>query len=980
VRTVPRILLLLVSAKLLIALDPALAISQYLHTNWTQEQGADLPGVQAIVQTAEGYLWLGTTNGLIRFDGIRFVHWTPLHGQELPSTDIRLLAASRSRGLWIGSSKSVSRLENGQLTAYPAVDSWLHGTPISMFEDRLGRLWILGQGAEGRSVGAILPTGQFEIYDRTAGLPGQKVQTILEDSKHVLWLGTTGGLCRWSPGAPAACSLAALNIFSLTEEANGDFLIGDNASGSTLELSGGVLRPVFSRLGNASVIARSGLRDHDGNVWIGTVGQGLLRLNHGRLERFTRRDGLSSDTISAVAEDREGDLWIATARGIDRIRDPKVSHLNSLGGLSGDLVTAVQPGRGGGVWVGTSGGLNFVKGPQIVPFLMESGLTNTTITALYQDIKGTLWVATSGGLFYRSGNRFVPLRDTVGKSLIGVFAITGRDDGDLAVLDSGKGLFTIRSAAAHSLALPELPPRRAYQIQFDTSGRLWVGYYDGGVAMVDGASVHLYTKADGLVDGSVRAIQTDAAGDVWVGGASGLSRFHNGSWDTWTRSNGLPEGGVNAIVEDVPHRSLWLATPGGLLCVSIAALNGSLAAAGPLKFVLYGANEGLRMYSNGRTANPTMTVSEGKIWLCTLDGVTIVDPARVQSNPLPPPVVIEQMSVDGAALDLASSGSAVFRGRQLQIAYTALSLPVPERIRFRYKLEGLDRDWTEAEGRRTVTYVDLPHGHYWFHVTACNNDGVWNTEGAVLPFFIKPYYYQTWWFLVLCAGVMASLAFGAHRIRVRRVVYRLQLIGEERARLTRELHDSLLQGFAGVVYQLESVARQFDTAPAASKQRLEKAIDQADRSLQEARRTISSMRLPALENHTLPQALTAVASQLTEDAPASFHLEVKGRVQQLPYDHQANLYLIGREAITNAVNHARATRITALLVYSDREVRLTVQDDGAGFDPEVGASKKDHWGMRGMRERAATMGAVLRLDSAVGRGTVVEVVVPRQRG
>jgi len=230
----------------------------------------------------------------------------------------------------------------------------------------------------------------------------------------------------------------------------------------------------------------------------------------------------------------------------------------------------------------------------------------------------------------------------------------------------------------------------------------------------------------------------------------------------------------------------------------------------------------------------------------------------------------------------------------------------------------------------------------------------------------------------VCVGAVGLLAWGAHRLRVRSVVSRLQLIAQERARLMRELHDSLLQGFAGVVYQLEAVARQFESAPDISKQRLERAIEQADHSLLEARRTILSMRLPALENSTLPEALSAIATQLAEDTSIAVWLEVKGRVQQLPYDQQANVYLIGREAMTNSVNHARASRVVAALTYSNKELRMTVQDDGSGFDPQAGAAKKDHWGMRGMRERAQSIGATFMLDSAPGRGTKIEVVVPRK--
>jgi ligand-binding sensor domain-containing protein/two-component sensor histidine kinase len=981
VRLASGIILLFISANSLAALDPALAGSQYLHTSWTQEEGADLPGVQAIAQTQDGYLWLGTGAGLIRFDGIRFVHWEPRAGEELPGNDIRILIASSRRGLWIGSALGIARLDRGRLIAYPAADHWLGGTVVAMVEDHLERLWMLGQAPAGVSLGVLLPDDTFQVYGRNEGLPAQPVQTVFEDRQHVLWLGTTKGLCRWSPGSQADClNIPSVNVLSLVEEENGGLLIADDLSRTTLRLSNGALQPAITQPGYTSVFPKVTLRDHDGNVWMGTPGQGLLRFRHGRLERFTRVDGLSSDVVHSLSEDREGDLWIGTARGIDRLRDPKVVHVSSINGLSSDLVMAVYAARQGGAWVGTfGGGLNRVTATHITRYPADSGLPGRTVISLYEEPGGRLWVATAAGLAHSSGNRFVQVRDTHGGSLDRVFAISGQSNGALALADSKRGLFTVRAGVAHPLIVPGRQKEVIYQLEFDRSGVLWIGYFHGGIATLTGSSFRFYTTSDGLGDGPIRAIHQDAAGDVWVGTGTGLSRFRNGSWTTWTARNGLPEGGVRGIAEDRSRQALWLVTPAGLLRVSMADLDSARASAKPVNFLLYGRNDGVRLAPGGIMVNPPIaTTEDGRIWLCTQDGLAIVDPARIRRNLVPPPVVIEQAVVDGTPLDLTSTSSASFRGRQLQIAYTALSLMVPERIRFKYRLEGLDRNWTEAEGRRNVAYVDLPPRQYRFRVIACNNDGVWNSEGAVLAFFVKPYFYQTWWFAAVCVGAVGLLAWGAHRFRVQRVVSRLQLIAQERARLMRELHDSVLQGFAGVVYQLEAVARQFETAPDISKQRLERAIEQADRSLLEARRTILSTRLPALENSTLPDALSAMATQLTEDSSTAVCLEVKGRAQHLPYDHQANVYLIGREAMTNSVNHARASRVVAALTYSNKELRLTVQDDGSGFDPQAGTAKKDHWGIRGMRERAESIGATFMLEAAPGRGTKIEVVVPRK--
>jgi signal transduction histidine kinase len=312
----------------------------------------------------------------------------------------------------------------------------------------------------------------------------------------------------------------------------------------------------------------------------------------------------------------------------------------------------------------------------------------------------------------------------------------------------------------------------------------------------------------------------------------------------------------------------------------------------------------------------------------------------------------------------------------VHIKYTGLSLMVPERVRFKYRLDGLDPAWTDAGGVRSVDYVNLSPGPYRFHVQACNNDGVWNLAGTSLAFRIEPYFYQTRWFAGLCVLTLVLIAWGVHLMRVRMLVTRFEAIASERARLTRELHDSLLQGFVAVVYQLEAAARQMVSAPESGKQRLQRAIEQADQALGEARRTMLAMRLPALESKTLPEALSHVADGLMDGTDIDFHLDVKGRVRQLPYDAQANVFLICREAITNSVNHARPTRILAGLIYSSNQVRLTVEDDGEGFDLEEGMAKHGHWGMAGMRERARQMGATFSVRTSPGQGTKVELVVP----
>jgi len=626
------------------------------------------------------------------------------------------------------------------------------------------------------------------------------------------------------------------------------------------------------------------------------------------------------------------------------------------------------------------GGLNRWSGDRIVTYLLDSGLPSTSIQALYEDASGRLWVGTSAGLALFQRDRFVTVRDTQNLALDHVFSITGDRAGRVWLADSRRGLFRIVAGRPQPVQDPGAGGRHIYQLAADEDGGVWIGYYEGGIATAGGATPATWSARDGLADGPVQAILRDATGTIWVGTRSGLSRLRHGSWTTWTAQQGLPEGGVYGLVED-QRGGLWLLSAAGLLRLGLAELQQVPdGAPARLAYPLYGLHEGLRMPGGAGMANPrAIRASDGRLWIATDDGASIVDPRRIRGNPVPPPVVIEQLLVDGQPVDLAPGSEIVFRGEQVQFTYAGLSLMEPERVHFRYRLEGATRGWTDVGTQRTVVFGKLSYGRYRFRVEAWNSDGVRSVADAVVAFRIPPYFYQTYWFYASCATLIGLGVWVFHRLRLRRVVVRFRLIAEERARLTRELHDSLLQGFSGVVYQLEAAVRLFESAPEKSRHWLTSAIDGAERALKEARSAIVSMRLPALEDKTLPEALSLEGVKITEGTAVAFHLDTSGRVRHLAYHEQAGLFLIGREAINNAVNHARGTKVRAGLAYSDQEVCLTVQDNGTGFDPSQAAAKTDHWGMRGMRERAQSIGAEFRLETVLGQGTTITVVVRRKK-
>jgi two-component sensor histidine kinase/streptogramin lyase len=724
-------------------------------------------------------------------------------------------------------------------------------------------------------------------------------------------------------------------------------------------------------------MVRTVLQDRQGTLWLGTVGQGLIRIRDSRFEHFSRKDGLSSDDVEALAEDLEGNLWVGTSNGFDRFREPKVARWSTFEGLSGNLITVVCSTRSGDVWVAAvAGGLNRIRGNQIVRYSKSSGLPSDSVLSLHEDANGTLWAGTDNGVARLSGDRFVEVHPVGGSHYV-IQSMTSGRGGVLWLADSERGLARLRDGSIEKWRAEGMPSDGIYRLGSSRNGDLWVGYFKKGIAVIRGDSVETYTTETGLASGIVQAIYEDSAGSMWIGTREGLSRVRNGRWTTWTAKQKVPSGGIQAMTEDGCGH-FWLVTPAGMLLLQLEDLERTPdGAPASLSFSTYGPDDGIRMADIPGTANPRIARSaDGRLWISTVDGVATINPASIRINTVPPPISIEQLTIDGKPMDVTAPGIR-FRGRGVQIDYTALSLTSPEAVRFRYQLEGLDQDWVEAGTRRQIVYANLSPGNYRFHVIASNNDGVWNQEGAVLSFRCEPYFYQTRLFGALCLCVLGLSVYGIVRMRIGQIRSRFQLVLAERTRLTREMHDTLLQGFAGVVYQLEAASRQSTTAPDLSKRRVERALEQADQSLREAREALSSMRLSALENSTLSEALLATGKQILEGTPIRFDMDLNGRVRQLPYDIQANLYIIAREAINNALNHAKPQSVNLELAYSRDSVRLIVEDDGVGFDPDNTPIREDHWGLGGMRERARLIGARLTIHSERGLGTRITVMVDR---
>jgi signal transduction histidine kinase/ligand-binding sensor domain-containing protein len=956
-RQLRALLALLFAPAVAAGLSPSVETSRLVHDSWVDASGAALGAVNDMAQGPDGYIWLATSAGLLRFDGVKFAAPPLRAGQELPAGMFRAVLAARDGAVWGAARNAVVRVRDGRVDVFP------QETVRQLIEAAAGGVWALGVNELwrlGPAEGAAHPFGPAD------GLPAGAVDRIADAGGGAFWLGRKGEVCRWQPGARAECFAASGTVRGLFPSGDGVWV----ASGLRVEyFSRGQAKLLHCDLQGSTVPRGALLADAGGSVWLGTT-KGVLRSRGGVIERFARGQGLTSDTVFSLLEDSEGDVWIGTTNGLDRLRNPRVLHVTTLDGLSGDLVSAVAATHDGSVWIGTIGnGLNRWSAGRVTSFGAAQGLPGKTVETLAEDRAGGVWAATDGGIARFDGRHFAAPRWT-GDHPVGsdTYGIAEDGAGAIWVADQRRGAWKIEGG--RGALVSGLPFQDVMRVGGAPDGSVWIGSFSNGAAQWRGRVLETLAAGRGVGPGPVRAILTGRGGVVWIGAGRTLTRVHAGVVTTWGANDGLPPGEIQGLAEDRAG-DLWLLAADSVLRIPRLQLDhspdGVPATLRPLR---YDSRDGLRVKTGGMPSPRIAAAADGRIWVAEQDGVAILDPQLLRPDPLPPPVHIEQITVDGSPL---AWGVRSFRGRETRILYTAVSHRAPERLRFRYRLSPGTPGWTDVDSRRDLTFVNLSPGDYRFQVTACNVDAVCNPIGDALDFRVVPRYYQTVWFRMAMFIALGAAIWGFYRMRLARMQARFRLAAQERAQVTREIHDTLLQGFAGVVLQLDAAERQFDTKPVESKQRLHRALAQADDALTEARKMLQDMRLPVLEDRTLGEALSEAGAKAVEGTGAAFSLRIKGSPAPLPYAAQAAMFLIGREAVNNAANHSGAGRITVHLIYEEREFRMTVQDDGSGFDPEQAKQKAGHFGVASMGERARQVGAELKIDTAPGKGTVVTV-------
>jgi signal transduction histidine kinase/ligand-binding sensor domain-containing protein len=974
------------------AVDPDTYISQYRHTAWRMKDGLLRGEPNVITQTPDGYIWIGTTAGLIRFDGVRLAPWKPPDGSQLPSPNIRALLAARDGSLWIGTDAGLSHWTHQRLVTYleePGVIS-------AILEDQRGRIWVTRTRIPNAHGPLCQVTGSksvcYPVPDETE--IGNCCTDPVEDSLGNLWIGTSTALLRWRDGSATVYpnknlrNVGTDGVVALSSASDGSLWVGISDAGPGLGLEQfehNAWRPFHERNLDGSKLAVSSLfLDRDRALWIGTMDQGIFRIRNNRVDRFNAADGLSSKSVWSFYQDREGNIWVATSEGIDCFRDIPVSSFSTQEGLNADNVVSVLGAHDGTVWVGNDGSLDAIHDGTVSSIRTAKGLPGHQVTSFLEDRTGRLWVGVDDKLCIYQNGHFTEIKRADGRHIGTVAGMT--EDGEdsiwaVTIAPSGT-LVRIRDfKAVDEIQVPNIPASRA--LAADRQAGIWLGLMNGDLARYRNGNTEIFSFHH---DPNVRVRQVIVNSDNSVLGATavGLIGWKAGRLQTMTVSNGLPCDGIFSVLPD--EKNYWLYTQCGL--VRIVAEQMQQWWEQPervLQVNVIDQFDGVRPQSPVFSP-PASRSPDGKLWFANNSVLQMFDPTHTRKNSIVPPVHVEQIIADRKTYAPYSGLALPALVRSVELDYTALSFVLPEEVRFRYKLEGHDMDWQDAGTRRQAFYSSLPPGRYRFHVIASNNDGVWNEEGAWLDLSVAPAWYQKSSVQFLFVLVGALLVWGLYQMRMRQVAHQFNLSLEarvsERTRIARELHDTLLQSFHGVLLRFQAASNLLPTRPEEAKNRLDAAIDQASQAITEGREAVQGLRDSTIISNDLAVAIRTLGEELISQGTAErrpdFDVTVEGTPQDLHPIVRDEVYRIAGEAMRNAFRHAQAKRIEVEIHYDANLLRLRIRDDGKGIESQVieDHGRTGHWGLHGMRERAKIIGGNLELWSKVQSGTEVELKIP----
>ncbi|HYL98005.1 MAG TPA: two-component regulator propeller domain-containing protein [Blastocatellia bacterium] len=947
----------------------------YMIDRW--ESDRNFPGgqVHAIAQTPDGYLWIGSEKGLVRFDGLNFRLFEHSKNPELPSGAVVGLAVDARGGLLL-------RFEVPSLVRYSE----------GRFESVLPELGTVGSQV-------------------TAMSPGSKGEILLSSLNKGVLSTDTGSYIR--PHA-AASDRPNFLVMSIAQALDGRIWLGTRDLGLFYVDEGDILQ-AEEKLPDKKIncLVPTGT----GELWVGTD-NGVGCLNCNERARQELPSSLNHMQVLAIAEDRESNMWIGGSTGLLRLTEGKVSVIER-----NRPVTALFADREGNLWVGTDRSIERIRPMPFRTYSTADGLPANSNGPVFVDQQARTWFAPlNGGLYWMKDGQIAKVKDDgIGEDVI--YSIAGRED-EVWVGRQRGGLSRVRfiNGAASVSTYTEtegLAQNSVFSLLLSRDGGVWAGTLGRGVSEFRNGRFTNYTTANGLASNTVNAILEAADGTMWFATSNGLSAFLNGRWRVLTASDGLPSSDVNCLLED-SSGTLWVGTAGGLVLVDSGRVHTPATAVESLREPIlglaedssgglwiassnhvlrvrrdhlrtdalsdtdlwyFGLSDGLQGLQGVKRNKSVVADGHGLIWFALNQGISVVDPARAASGSPPAIVRIQSIFADGSPIELKGAIKILASNRRISFNFAGLSLSNPERVRFRYRLDGFDRAWSEASAAGEAVYTNLSPGSYRFRVIASNSSGQWNSAESSLGFEIQPLFWQTLWFrfLVLLSFALAALAF--YRLRLKRLARQLSVRFEERlaerTRIAQEMHDTLLQGLLSASMQLYvAVDRLPQDSPV--KPSFAHVIELMRQVIDEGRRAVRGLRSTSdADSLGLAQALSRVQQEVGGQDDIGFRVVVEGHPRLLHPAIRDEVYRIGREAAVNAFRHSRARNIEAEIEYGTKSLRVLVRDDGCGIDPQVLQSGRDgHWGLTGMRERAERIGARLKVWSRSGAGTEVELSVP----
>ena len=974
-------------------------VFQYSSRTWQVDDGLPNNNVQAIAQSSDGFLWIGTHDGLAKFDGITFTSYNSFGPSVLQNASITALSSDSDGSLWIGTDGGGLFRLSGTNLFHVSTANGLSGNTVKVIQQTSDRsIWIGTTNGLSR-----FHEGQFKTYSSRDGLLSDSVNYLCEDGEHNLWIATGSGLNRLRDRSMDSFkmpnNLPNDSVRGICQDRGGRIWIGSNNGMLWYNAYWGKSFFAYNtRYGLSDSFVSAIHEDREGNLWVGTY-SGLNRFREGRFFPELNNEGVPFDKVNTLFEDREGNLWVGSVEGLIRLTPKRFSTFTKKNGLSHNNVMAVHEDVAGGLWVTTwGGGINYLRDERVKIYAGTNAIPSDLILSTWESADGSIWFGAdydAGLLRYKNG-KFT--RFTSKDGLIsGPIRVLREDPRQILWIGTARGLCSFKDGIFKTYTTRDgLPGNSVRALSTEPDGTLWIGT-DTGLARLQNGEFKTFSSKEGLSHNSITAFHHDNRGSLWIGTAGGgLKRYNQGAFKSYTTDQGLFSDEIFQILED-DGDWLWMSSSHGIFRVSIAQLNQmDHGVESRIACVSYGITDGLEsVHCNGMGKPAAWKTRDGRLLFATSKGFASVFPASATVNTSAPPVYIEQVFADKKPVLLA--GPKIHRDNpgvdeeveikpghgELEFVFTALSFAAPESNFFKYRLEGADTEWMDAGARRSARYNNVNPGTYRFRVMACNKNGVWNEAGASILFVLAPHIWETWWFRSLIVLVIITAVAGSARyITERKLRRKLELLQQrhaverERGRIARDIHDDLGSSLTRILMlgerAEEGLASEEDVGG-----HVQKIVSSARHTVQSLDEIVWAVNPDNDSLEGLVEYISQFANEFFENTPVRCHLEIPVQLPRftIAAEFRHDIFLIVKEAFNNILKHSNASRVSVGVSVVDNQLHILIEDDGKGFNSSrIGNDIPRGNGLVNMQKRAEALSGSFSLTAVAGKGVKIEIV------